>query len=240
MPRIMKIIAAYAVSTASVAIFAQSLPTPQPAPAANLLQLSTSATVEVAQDWLTLTLSTTKEAADAAGVQAQLTQALDAALAQARRQAQPGQLEVRTGPFGLYPRYGKDGKINGWQGRAELVLAGRDFARITGTAGQIQTLSVSAVGFSLAPESRTKAENEAQAQAVARFQERAATLAQAFGFGGYTLRSVAVSTSGQYPTPQPRMLTMAAKAGALEDAAVPVEAGKAQVSAQVSGEVQMR
>ena len=76
MPRITKIIAAYAVSTASAAIFAQSLPTPQPAPAANLLQLSTSATVEVAQDWLTLTLSTTKEAADAAGVQVQLTQAL--------------------------------------------------------------------------------------------------------------------------------------------------------------------
>ena len=232
-----KLIAASALIACASAAFAQNAPAPE---LRNVVQLSATGTVEVQQDLLVLNLATSKEAADAATVQTQLKQALDAALTEAKRNAQPGQLDVRTGPFGLFPRYGKDGKINGWQGRAELVLAGRDFARITGTAGQIQTLSVSAVDFSLAPESRTKAENAAQAQAVARFQERAATLAQAFGFGGYTLRSVAVHTSGQYPAPQPRMLAMAAKAAPLEDAAVPVEAGKAQVSAQVSGEVQMR
>lgn len=66
-----------------------------------------------------------------------------------KRNAQSGQMDVRTGPFGLYPRYGKDGKINGWQGRAELVLEGRDFARITATAGKIQTMAISQVGVCL-------------------------------------------------------------------------------------------
>ena len=77
------------------------------------MQLSATGTVEVQQDLLVLNLATSKEGTDAAAVQAQLKQALDAALAEAKRNAQPGQLDVRTGPFGLYPRYGKEGKING-------------------------------------------------------------------------------------------------------------------------------
>ena len=175
-------------------------------PPQNVLQLSATGSTEVVQDWLVLTLATSKEGSDAAAVQAQLRQALDAALAEAKRQAQPGQLDVRTGAFGLYPRYGKDGKMSGWQGRAELLLQGRDFARITGTAAKVQSMAISQIGF-----------------------------------GGYTLREVAVQSSEGASGPRPRMMAMEAKAMALGDAApVPVEAGKAQVEVSVSGSVQMR
>jgi len=210
-------------------------------PPQNVLQLSATGSTEVVQDWLVLTLATSKEGNDAAAVQAQLRQALDAALAEAKRQAQPGQLDVRTGAFGLYPRYGKDGKMSGWQGRAELVLQGRDFARITGAAAKVQSMAISQIGFGLSPEARTQAEGEAQAQAIEQFKARAATLARSFGFGGYTLREVAVQSSEGASGPHPRMMAMEAKAMALGDAApVPVEAGKAQVEVSVSGSVQMR
>mgnify|MGYP003339030987 CR=1 FL=1 len=33
---------------------------------------------------------------------------------EAKKAAQPEQMDVRTGQFGLYPRYGKDGKITEW------------------------------------------------------------------------------------------------------------------------------
>ena len=140
------LIAASAFMVYAGAAFSQNSQTAEPR---NVVQLSASGTVEVQQDLLVLALSTSKEGADAASTQAQLKQALDAALAEAKRNAQSGQMDVRTGPFGLYPRYGKDGKINGWQGRAELVLEGRDFARITATAGKIQTMAISQVGFAL-------------------------------------------------------------------------------------------
>lgn len=153
------------------AAFSQNSQTAEPR---NVVQLSASGTVEVQQDLLVLALSTSKEGADAASTQAQLKQALDAALAEAKRNAQPGQMDVRTGPFGLYPRYGKDGKINGWQGRAELVLEGRDFARITATAGKIQTMAISQVGFALSREARAKVEGEAQTLAIEQFKARAA------------------------------------------------------------------
>ena len=232
-----KLIAASALIACASAAFAQNAPAPE---LRNVVQLSATGTVEVQQDLLVLNLATSKEAADAATVQTQLKQALDAALTEAKRSAQPGQLDVRTGPFGLYPRYGKDGKINGWQGRAELVLEGRDFARITATAGKIQTMAISQVAFGLSREARAKVEDQAQTQAIEQFKARAADLAKGFGFGHYSLREVAVQSNETMPGPRPRMMAAEAKAGAFSDAMVPVEAGKAQVIVNVSGSVQMR
>ncbi|GAA4429456.1 SIMPL domain-containing protein [Acidovorax lacteus] len=207
----------------------------------NVVQLSASGTVEVAQDLLVLTLAATRDGADAAAVQAQLKQVLDAALAEARRQAQPGQLEVRTGSFGLYPRHGKDGRISGWQGRAELVLEGRDFARITAVAGRIQGMPIQQVGFGLSREARNQVETAARTQAIEQFRQRASELTRSFGFAQYSLREVSVSDSEQMPPPRPRMMmAMEAKSAAMADAPVPVEAGKTQVTVSVSGSVQMR
>lgn len=232
-----KLIAASALLACAGAAFSQNSAAPE---LRNIVQLSASGTVEVQQDLLVLYLATTKEAADAATVQAQLKQALDTALTEAKRNAQPGQLDVHTGPFGMYPRYGKDGKINGWQGRAELVLEGRDFARITSTAGKIQTLSISQVSFGLSRESRAKVEGEAQSQAIEQFKARAAELAKGFGFSNYSLREVSVNSNEMVPGPRPRMMAAEAKVGSFADSAVPVEAGKAQVIVNVSGSVQMR
>ncbi|MCO4093217.1 MAG: SIMPL domain-containing protein [Acidovorax sp.] len=233
-----KFMAASAMLACAGAVFAQSHPA---AEVRNVVQLSATGTVEVQQDLLVLNLGTSKEGADAAGVQSQLRQALDAALAEAKRNAQPGQLDVRTGPFGLYPRYGKDGKINGWQGRAELVLEGRDFSRITTTAAKIQSMAISQVSFGLSREARAKVEGEAQTQAIEQFKARAAELAKGFGFSGYSLREVAVNSNEMNPGPRPRMMAAEAKMGSMAaDAPMPVEAGKAQVVVNVSGSVQMR
>ena len=147
-------------------------------------------------------------------------------------------MDVRTGPFGLYPRYGKDGKINGWQGRAELVLEGRDFARITATAGKIQTMAISQVGFALSREARAKVEGEAQTLAIEQFKARAADLSRGFGFANYSLREVSVNSNDQ-GMPRPRVMAMEAKSS-MADAPVPVEAGKNSVVVTVSGTVQLR
>ncbi|MBS0494148.1 MAG: SIMPL domain-containing protein [Proteobacteria bacterium] len=238
MKNALKSVASGALLAAASMAFAQGSPAPAPH---DVLQLSASGAVEVQQDLLVLTLSATKEASDAAAVQTQLKQALDAALAEARAAAQPQQMDVRTGAFGLYPRYGKDGKINGWQGRSELVLAGRDFARITGTAGKIQSMAINQIAFDLSREARTKVESEAQAKAIEAFKARATELARGFGFAGYTLREVGVNSNEMAPGPRPRMLGMEAKAMSMaSDAPVPVEAGKAQVVVTISGSVQLR
>lgn len=210
----------------------------QPAPE-NQVQLSASATIEVPQDWLTMTLTTSRDGLDPAVVQSQLKQALDAALSQARAAAQPGQLEVRTGNFQLVPRHGRDGRINGWQGRVELVLEGRDVMAIGAAAGRIQTLTMGGVQFGLSREERTRAEVQAQGQAIDGFKAKAGDIARRFGFTNYLLREVAVNANDQVFARAPRMMAMEAKS-APADAPVPIEAGKATVTVTVSGSVQLK
>ena len=205
----------------------------------NLAQLAANGSVEVQQDLLSITLNTNAGGADANAVQTQLKQALEAALAIARPAVLSGQLDVRTGNFSLYPRYDKNGKINGWQGSTELVLEGRDFTRITGTAGKIQTLTMGNVSFALSKEQRAKVETEAQTLAIERFKAKALEVSKGFGFTGYTLREVSINANDQGFQPRPRMVSMQAKSME-SDSVVPVEAGKTTVIVNVSGSVQMK
>lgn len=230
-----KLIALCSLLTGASALFAQQSVQAVPQ---NIVQLSATGSVEVPQDLLSIAMSTTRDGSDASVVQSQLKSALDAALVEAKKAALPGQLDVRTGNFSLYPRYGRDGKPSGWQGTAELILEGRDFARISSAAGKIQTLTVSNVSFSLSRAQRTQVEGDAQSMAIERFKARAGDIARSFGFSGYTLREVNVSANDQGYTPRPRMVAMEAKA--VSDAPVPVEAGKTAVLVTVSGSVQLK
>jgi predicted secreted protein len=217
----------------ATAAAAQVLPAPQ-----NVLQLQATGTVEVQQDLLQMSLSAARDGSDPAVVQSQLRSALEAALAEARKTAQPGQMDVRTGNFAIYPRNNRDGRIGGWTGSAELVLEGRDFPRITQAAARIQTMTLKGVSFGLSREQRARVEGEAQAQAIERFQSRATELAKAFGFGGYALREVAVNTNEPGFMPRVRMMAADAKSASAE--AVPVEPGRSAVTVTVSGSVQLR
>ncbi|HVE54800.1 MAG TPA: SIMPL domain-containing protein [Ramlibacter sp.] len=230
------LLAGLALAAAAMTASAQTITT---APPQNVLQLQAEGRVEVQQDLLTMTLSTARDGQDPAAVQAQLKTALDAALAEARKSAQPGQLDVRTGNFAIYPRHNRDGRISGWTGTAELVLEGRDLARITQTAGRITTMTLAGVSFGLSREQRAKVETEAQAMAIERFKAKAQELARGFGFAGYTLREVSVNTNEPGFTPRMRMMTQDAKVASAESA-VPVEPGKSSVVVMVSGSVQLR
>jgi len=231
-----KFVASSAVLTSAMGVFAQQN---LMEPLSNVVQLSANSVLDVGQDLLSISMNTTREGPDAAVVQSQLKTAMDAALIEAKKVAQPGQLEVRTGNFSLSPRYGRDGKSTGWQGSAELVLEGRDFLRISATAGKIQTLTVGNVSFGLSRELRAKVESEVQGMAIERFKASAGDIARNFGFSGYTLREVNVSASNQDFSPRPRMMAMQAKA-VMADAPLPVEAGKTAVVVTVSGSVQLK
>lgn len=236
MKSITGLVVASMLSILSTSLWAQTAVVPAPQ---NQVQLAASALIEVQQDLLTLNMSTTRDGPDAAAVQSQLKQALELALAEAKKAALQGQLDVRTGNFNLSPRYGRDGKVTGWQGTTELVLEGRDFARIGATAGKIQTLTMGGVSFGLSREQRAKVEGEAQGQAIERFKAKAADIAKGFGFAGYTLREVSVNANDQGFVPRPRMLAMDAKVASAE-ASVPLEAGKTTVMVTVSGTVQLK
>ena len=204
----------------------------------NVVVLNASAVVEVPKDQLSVVFNTTREGTDAAQVQGQLKAALDAALAEARKVAKPGQVDVQTGNFSLYPRYSPKGGTNGWTGTAELLVEGRDMVAISQLAGRIQTLTIARTSFGLSREAREKVEAEVTAMAIMRFKSKAEQVAKQFGFGGYSLREVQVQANDMAIGAQPLMRTQAMRSSAPEEA-LPVEAGKAAVTATISGSVQL-
>ena len=229
-----KLIAAFALLLGCATALAQGAPAPQ-----NVLQLSASGSIEVQQDLLTLRLTTTREGAEPNLVQNQLKAALDTALAEARKSALAGEMDVRTGNFSLAPRYTREGRINGWSGTAELLLEGRDFPRITSTAARIQTMTMGGVAFGLSREQRARVETDAQALAIERFKAKASELAKGFGFAGYTLREVSVNSNEQGMVRPMRAMAMEMKSAQV-DAPLPVEAGRSTVVVNISGSVQLR
>jgi len=216
------------------AAHAEAPPAPQ-----GVLSLSSSATIEVTKDLLNVALSVTREGQDATAVQSQLKQALDAALAEAKKAAKPGQLDVQTGNFSLYPRYTNKGVISGWQGTAELVIEGRDMPAIGTLTGRITTMTIARVSYNLSRELREKSEGEVTAQAIARYRAKAAEQAKLFGYSGYVIREVNVN-AGEPVAYAPAVAMRAKSLATSADESLPVEPGKGSVTVQVNGTVQMK
>ena len=202
----------------------------------DVLGLSASASVEVTHDLLSVVLTTSREGSDAGAVQDQLKQALDTALTEARRVGKPGQVDVQTGNFSLYPRYNQKGAMAGWHGTAELVVEGRDTAVIGQLVGRITSMAVGRVSQGLSREARERSEAEVAGQAIAAYRAKAAEYAKKFGYASYVLREVNVGAGEPPGPPIPMMRAMAAS---MESAPLPVEAGKATVTVTVSGTVRL-
>lgn len=233
--RTIPLIAAATLALAGTTALADTLPPPQ-----GVVSLTSSATVEVTKDLLTISLATTKEGQDAASVQSQLKQALDAALAEAKKSAKPGQVDVQTGNFSLQPRYTNKGVINGWLGTAELVIEGRDMQAIGQLTGRITTLTISGVSYNISRELREKTEGEVAANAIARYRAKAADYAKQFGYAGYAVREVNVQSNDVGPIRPMATFSRAKAMSAASDESLAVEPGKGSVTVTVNGTVQMK
>jgi predicted secreted protein len=217
---------------------AQGVAVPAQAPAQ--LHLAATETRDIPTDSVMITLQALREGSDAALVQTQLKQAVEAALQEARPWVQPGQLEVRTGAFSLQPRYGREGKVNGWQGVAEVVIDGRDLVRVPAVAGRMTLLNVTQVQAYVSAQARQQVEAQVQQTAIERFRAKAADAARALGYSGYTVGQLNLQEGGDAgPGPRPRAMAMEMRAAAplMADAPVPLEGGRGSVSVSVRGSI---
>lgn len=205
----------------------------------NAVRFSTSATQEVTQDLLSITMQAAREGSQAAEVQASLKQVMEAALTEARKAALAQSMEVRTGSFTVQPRYNSSGRINGWQGFAQLILEGTDVARITQTTGRLNQLNVINVGYGLSRPLREQYESSLTSLAIARFKTRATQIAADFGMKGYTLGEVSVSSTDPGFEPRPYLAKAMSMRAEAADAPLPVEPGKGVLSVTINGQVNL-
>ncbi len=221
---------------------AQAQPSPawmQPLPH-NVVQLSATARQQARQDWLTLTLTQRVQGTDPAALQRQLSRSVEAALQQLRPQVRSGEFELSSGGFSLLPRHNAEGQIVGWHGSAEVLVQGRDLAALAAVPAQVRGLSVSQMQFSLSPQARQQLEAGVRSAAIERFRASAQLVARDFGFGGYTLREVAISAAEPEFAGRPRLMMAAQARLDTAEVALPAEPGSEWVQITVSGAVQLQ
>jgi predicted secreted protein len=145
-------------------------------------------------------------------------------------------IKTQSGASNTYPSYSKLGKIESWRMHSELSVESGDPAALSELLGKLQTaLAVSNVAMQPSPETRKKAENEAMLDALDAFKVRAKVLADALG-KPYSIKQLTVSTNGRIVQP---MYRSAAKAIMSEATPMPIESGESQVSASVSGQIEL-
>ncbi|MDO9023301.1 SIMPL domain-containing protein [Zwartia sp.] len=198
--------------------------------------LQASANVQVLQDEVRLVFAHEAQGKTAAEVNRALTQALE----QARGAVSvPAGVSMSSGSFRTSPSYNKDGRPDGWRGRAELVLQSTDFAATEKVAGLLGTqLALASVNFSLSPEKRRITEQTLLKEVAQTFRNKATSAASAFGFDRYKIMSL--DFGGQNNVGNAPMLMRSAAASG-DQASDPVrfslDPSLVQVSISVSGKV---
>lgn len=201
------------------------------------LTLQATASSEVKQDTVRISLSAEVEAQDQSAAGKKLTAALDDVIKRAR---DVKDVEVRTGGYNVWPNTSSKGKISSWRGQGEVILESKNFEAAAALASKLSDkTAISNISFLLSREAREAEERKLLKEAAQAFKDRALAAANAFGFSGYRLSKLELGGSGG-AVPMPRMMGAAAMA---KDASggyspdVPLEAGNVTVSIAVNGTI---
>lgn len=200
------------------------------------LTLRAQASASVTQDTVTMSFARNVQGKSPAEINQQLAQAID----QGRKLLADGSpVKAHSGPYRVTPVFGKDGKITGWQGHAELTLVSTDLPAIAALATRMADhLELANVYFSLSDQARQATEAKLLDQVAEAFRARAQRAVQAFGFVKYTIKRIDLGGSGAVPQPAAAMMARAAPS---PDAAprvdVPLVPDQVTVSISASGTV---
>lgn len=204
-----------------------------------VLNLSASAQRELENDQLNATLYVQERQPQAAQLADRLNRVLNRAKADSA--AYP-KVTFSNGSYNSWPNYDKSGKIQGWNGRAEIRLESRDFASSAELIAQLQKyLLLENVQFNVADSTRKAAEQALIPEAIAALQGQASAVSKALRKPQQNIRELSI---GENRPMMPPML-MRSKAMMAADAAPEVatpdwQPGKSTIQLTVSGRIELQ
>lgn len=206
----------------------------------NQIALRAEVNQEIAHDLMHVTLYSEAQDSDPAVLAAQISNTLNAGIAQARKAKG---VSVAMGSRHSYPIYDDKGQqITAWRERAELRLESADFSALSKLTGEmLQTMKMGGMNFSIANATRKTQEDALLKEAVAAFKARAQLATDALGGSGYKLVNLSLNSGGFQP-PMPMRMSAMKGAERMDAAVTPdIEAGTSQVTINADGviEVQM-
>lgn len=203
------------------------------------LNLSAHAQREVANDQISASFYIQQSHSQPAALADKLNKATVQGLALGKGYSR---VQLTSGSYNTWPNYDKNGKITGWQGRAEIQLKSRDFTQASELIAKLQqNLLLQGLQFGLSDEARRAAEQSMLPEAIANLKTQADTAARALGKTVVNIKELDIGS--QAPNFRPPLMMMKAAIGASADNAVSqpdLQPGQTQLQLQVSGKVELK
>lgn len=151
----------------------------------NIVDFDERASVTVPNDTMHITLTITEQNKNRETASHAVTRKMNAVQAKIR---QNKQLIAELGNRSVYPQYNDKNQITSWQDTAYINVKSTDFATLTKLAADVQNNAMlQGVHFSVSPEKRSKAVEQASEEAIKAFQQRALFISKNLGFSGYKI-----------------------------------------------------
>jgi len=199
------------------------------------LNLQASASMELSQDTVLITLSTEINADKQADASAQLNSVLAEAV---RRTEGVPNIHVQTSGYSVWPVTNSKGKIQSWLARGEVILTSKDFAAASALASKLaDKVGISQISFAISREALDAAESALLKDAARAFSDRAQAAALAFGHQSYQVQRLELTGGGpgmSFPRP---MMTKGSMSSASGYADAPLQSGEVTVTLSVSGTI---
>ena len=202
------------------------------------LQLTHQASRSVANDEMVVMMAIERDGPQVGPLNEAVVSQLNAAIAEARKVEG---VRARLGGVSTQPNYTREGKLNGWRVRGDVVLESSRMPALAQLAGKLgERLQMSSVQFRLSRERRRSEEQSLLREAAQGFRDKALQTAQAFGYKGYEIKEL-VLQPGQGAMPRPMMMARSAPdmAAAAPPPPLPDEGGDSEVTVAVSGTVEL-
>lgn len=205
------------------------------APNYDMIQLTASASTEVAQDELSAVLQIMITGSDPQAAADEVNQRMLKLMDELKGE---DSLEYSTTAYNSYPRY-DDGKISQWQVSQQLRVNSQDFDAFTQFITRAQShATVQNMQFSLSEAMAEKYKNQLTRNAIDRFREKAELVQEQFDKSGYRLVNLNINDDGFGPRPMMESMMMRADSQS-KQTNVTAEPGKDEVTVTVSGQVQL-
>jgi predicted secreted protein len=201
----------------------------------NRVSLNESAQIEVDNDLLVVIMFAQAEGRDPAAPADEVNRRMDWAVNMVKSHPE---VKVQTLGYQTSPLYNKS-TIRGWRVNQSLRLESRDGRLLGDLVGRLQEqLQMQSIAYQVSEGQRREKLDGLTAQALARFQDRAAHIAKTLGRSGYRVVRININDGRHGPMPIARGMMMEASA----DVAVApprLEAGTQQMSVSIDGEIEL-
>ncbi|MDO4698990.1 MAG: SIMPL domain-containing protein [Pasteurellaceae bacterium] len=150
-------------------------------------------------------------------------------------------IDISTNGLSNYADYDNKGKVVGWVAEGSVQLTGKEFESIANIVENLgDEVAIRYVDFSVSPETLASLEDEMTLEIIKQFQHKAALIQKSLNAKSYQLSEVHLNTpNGRSRPVQTKMYLTAETAfrSASASEPLPLEAGKATISASASGKV---